>query len=102
MQDGPEELSDPNTLKGWLVAQGLLEGTQHVDGADLKHAVALREAIRAVIGANSGSKMYPVDIATLNEAATASGLRMRFGPDRRRKLEPEATGGVAALGRIVA
>jgi predicted RNA-binding Zn ribbon-like protein len=83
LQDGPEELSDPNTLKAWLVASGLLDGTHAVDASDLKHATALREAIRSVIGANSGSKVYPVDIATLNEAAGASGL-------------------VAAMGRIVA
>ncbi len=102
LQDGPEEFSDPNTLRAWLVAQGLLDGSQPVDASDLKHAIALREAIRAVIGANSGSKVYLVDIATLNGAATASGLRMRFGADGRPKLEPEATGVVAAMGRIVA
>ena len=102
LQDGPEELHDPNTLKAWLVAKGLLDGSQHVDEPDLKHAIALREAIRAVIGANSGSKVYPVDIATLNEAAAASGLRMRFGVDGKPKLEPEATGVVAAMGRLVA
>ena len=102
LQDGPEELSDPNTLKAWLVAKGLLNGGQPVEASDLKHAIALREAIRSVIGANSGSKVYPVDIATLNEAAAASGLRMRFGAEGRPKLEPEATGVVAAMGRIVA
>jgi len=102
LQDGPEELSDPNTLKAWLVAKGLLGGTESVDASDLRHAVALREAIRSVIGANSGSKVYPVDIATLNEAATASGLRMRFGADGKPRLEPEASGVVAAMGRIVA
>jgi predicted RNA-binding Zn ribbon-like protein len=102
LQDGPEDLSDPNTLKAWLVAKGLLDGAQPVDASDLKHAIALREAIRSVIGANSGSKVYPVDIATLNEAAAASGLRMRFGVDGKPKLEPEATGVVAAMGRIVA
>lgn len=102
LQDGPEELNDPNTLKEWLVAQGLLVGSKNVDASDLKHAIALREAIRAVIGANSGSKLYPVDIATLNEAAAASGLRMRFGGDGKPRLEPEATGVVAAMGRIVA
>jgi len=102
LQDGPEELSDPNTLKAWLVAKGLLDVSQPVDASDLKHAMALREAIRSVIGANSGSKVYPVDIATLNEAAAASGLRMRFGADGKPKLEPEATGVVAAMGRIVA
>lgn len=102
LQDGPEELTDPNTLKEWLVAKGLLVGSQNVDASDLKHAVALREAIRAVIGANSGSKLYPVDIATLNNAAAASGLRMRFGADGKPRLEPEATGVVAAMGRLVA
>ena len=102
LQDGPEELSDPNTLKGWLVANGLLEETAAVDASDLKHAIALREAVRSVIGANSGSRVYPVDVATLNEAAVASGLRMRFGSDGKPRLEPETTGVVAAMGRIVA
>ena len=102
LQDGPEELSDPNTLKEWLVAKGLLVGSQNVGASDLTHAIALREAIRAVIGANSGSRVYPVDIATLNEAASASGLRMRFGADGKPRLEPEATGVVAAMGRLVA
>jgi predicted RNA-binding Zn ribbon-like protein len=102
LQDGPEELEDPNTLKAWLVAKGLLDGAQPVDASDLKHAIALREAIRSVVGANSGSRVYPVDIATLNEAASASRLRMRFGADGKPRLEPEATGVVAAMGRIVA
>jgi predicted RNA-binding Zn ribbon-like protein len=102
LQDGPEELTDPNTLKAWLVAQGLMGSSQEVDASDLKHAIALREAIRGVIGANSGFPVYPVDIATLNGAAGASGLRMRFGADGRARLEPEATGPVGAMGRIVA
>ncbi len=102
LQDGPEELEDPNTLKAWLVAKSLLDDSQPVDASDLKHAIALREAIRSVVGANSGSRIYPVDIATLNEAATASRLRMRFGADGKPRLEPEATGVVAAMGRIVA
>ena len=102
LQDGPEELDDPNNLKAWLVARGLLQGTETVDGSDLKHAIALREAMRGVIAANTGSRVFPVDIATLNEAATASGLRMRFAADGKARLEPEATGAVAAMGRLVA
>jgi predicted RNA-binding Zn ribbon-like protein len=73
-----------------------------VDESDLKHAIALREAMRAVIGGNSGLRIYPVDLATLNEAATASRLRMRFGADGRARLEPDASGAVAAMGRLVA
>ena len=102
LQDGPEELTNPNTLKGWLVAKGLMGGSQPVDEADLKHAIALREAIRGAIGPNSGFPVYPVDVATLNGAAAASGLRMRFGADGKPRLEPEATGAVGAMGRLVA
>lgn len=102
LQDGPEELEDPNTLKAWLVAKGLLGGPEPVGASDLKHAIALREAIRGLIGANTGSRVYPVDIATLNEAAAASGLRMRFGADGNPRLEPDAAGAVGAMGRIVA
>ena len=72
LQDGPEELSDANTLKAWLVAKGLMGGGAHqVDDSDLKHAVALREAIRGAIGPNSGFPVYPVDIATLNGCGEA-------------------------------
>jgi len=103
LQDGPEELEDPNSLQAWLVAKGLLADTQKADASDLRHAIALREAIRNVIGAGSGSsRLYPVDVATLNGAASASGLRIRFGADGRARLEPEAPGVIGAMGRIVA
>jgi predicted RNA-binding Zn ribbon-like protein len=102
LQDGPEELTDPNTLKTWLVAKGLMDQTQDVEASDLKNAIALREAIRGAIGANSSARIYPVDIATLNGAATASGLRMRFGADGKPRLEPAVSGAVGAMGRIVA
>jgi len=102
VQDGPEELSDPNTLGAWLVAHELMEGGQTVTEADLKHAIAVREAIRGVIGANSGGRVYPLDIATLNVAAAASRLRARFAADGKARLEPDADGVAGAMGRMVA
>src|ERR1700687_2910059 len=102
LQAGPDDLPDPNTLKAWLVAKELLGAAHSVDESDLKHAIALREAIRGAIGPNSGFPVYPVDVATLNGAATASGLRMRFGADGKPRMEPEAPGVVGAMGRIVA
>lgn len=102
LQDGPEELVDPNTLKAWLVARELIESSQPVGEADLRHAIAVREAMRGLIGASSGFPIYPVDVATLNEAAATSRLRMRFGADGRPRLEPDVPGVVGALGRLVA
>ncbi len=102
LQDGPEELTEPDTLKRWLVARDLMEAGAEVDASGLKHALALREAIRGVIGGNTGGSVYPVDVATLNEAAAKSRLRVRFGSDGKARLEPEAAGVVGAMGRIVA
>lgn len=99
---GTEELSDPNTLGAWLVAHGLMREGEPVAEPDLKHALAVREAMRAVIGGNTGRQVYPVEVATLNEAANASRLRMRFGRDGKGRLEPEANGPVGAMGRLVA
>ena len=99
---GAEDLGDPGALASWLAANRLMREGDPVDDSDLKHALALREARRAVIGGNNGRPIYPVDVATLNEAATASRLRMRFGRDGRPRLEPEATGPVGAMGRLVA
>ena len=102
LEPGTEALTDPNALQAWLVARGLMESTQPVDEADLTHALAVREAMRGLIGGNSGYRVYPVDLATLNEAATASRLRLRFVPGGKVRLEPDATGPVGALGRLVA
>jgi predicted RNA-binding Zn ribbon-like protein len=96
-----EELKDPNTLRSWLVANRLMDVSEPVGEADLKHAIAVREAMRSLIGGNSGLRVYPVDLATLNQAAAESRLRMRFGPGGRPRLEPEASGAVGAIGRLV-
>jgi predicted RNA-binding Zn ribbon-like protein len=101
LEEGADQFKDPNTLGAWLVARGLMRSEEATE-ADLKHAIAVREAIRGVIGANSGTAIYPLDIATLNGAAAASRLRARFGSDGRGRLEPEAAGIDGALGRIVA
>jgi predicted RNA-binding Zn ribbon-like protein len=101
LEDGPEEFTDPSLLTTWLVGRGLMGPGHPAEAADLRHAIAVREAIRGVIGANSGAALYPVDVATLNEAAAASGLRIRFGSDGKGRLEPEVGGVVGAMGRIV-
>jgi predicted RNA-binding Zn ribbon-like protein len=97
-----DELKDPNTLQAWLVANHLLEPAETVTEDDWKHAIAVREAMRSVVGGNSGLPVYPVDIATLNEAASQSRLRMRFGREGKPRLEPAAPGAVGAIGRLVA
>jgi predicted RNA-binding Zn ribbon-like protein len=100
-EGGREQFSGANALGAWMVGRGLMEPGEPAGDADLKHTIALREAIRGVIGANSGAPVYPVDIATLNGGAVASRLRARFGADGKARLEPEAGGIEGALGRII-
>ena len=102
LQDGPELFSDPDALRSWLVSRRLMEPEASVDAADLKNAIAVREAIRGLIGAHAGRSVYPVDVATLNGAAASSRLKARVGSDGRVRLEPEARGVVGAMGRVVA
>src|SRR6266571_6446701 len=102
LEDGPETLTTPEALASWLSNHGLMPAAAGSDQDDLRHAVALREALRGIIGANSGGAVYPVDVATLNEAAAASKLRPRFGQDGHARLEADVSGVTGALGRIVA
>jgi predicted RNA-binding Zn ribbon-like protein len=101
LDPGVEALDDPGALSAWLVARGLMTSSQTADEADLKHAVALREAIRGAIGANSGGSVYPVDLATLNGAVSASRLLPHFSSGGKARLEAHADGVEGALGRIV-
>src|SRR2546430_12097877 len=91
LEPGVEELRDPNTLQAWLVAKGLMGSDEPVHETDLKNAVAVREAMRGVIGGNSGQRVYPLDPATLTAAATASRLRLRFSSGRRAPLAAEGS-----------
>lgn len=102
LQDGPEELSSTAALETWLVSRGLMEAGKAATEADLRHAKAVREAIRGLVGAHSGSPVYPLDVATLNEATVVSRLRARFSADGKARMEPEAGGVAGAMGRIVA
>lgn len=102
LEPGTDQLGDPSALRAWLAARGLMAPDQPANQADLQHAIAVREAIRGAIGANSKGAFYPVDVATLNGAIAASRLVPRFGPDGKARLEPHADGVEGALGRIVA
>lgn len=99
--EGSEELGDPEALAAWLADRALLEPGAPVAQADLEHALALREALRRLLLANNGARVYPLDLATLNRAALESSLRPRYQADGGVRLEPEAAGVAGALGRLL-
>jgi len=108
-----DRLSDPSALSAWLEQEGLAPAATRATRTDLARAVALREALRAILLAhNAGpSPGRPADTAdaaltdacrALDEAAARARLRVRFGDDGSASLLPEAGGVSGALGRLVA
>ena len=97
LEDGPDDLADPEGLREWLTDAGLLAPGETASRADHARALALREAIRDLAGDRTDARAA----AAINEAARRARLHpILDGEDSR--LQPTASGVDAALGRIVA
>src|SRR2546428_302278 len=72
LEDGPETLTSPEALARWLSDRGRRPAGAPAAQGDLRHAAALREAHRGMLGANAGPPFSPIDVARKNEAASAN------------------------------
>lgn len=97
-----EHLSSPAALRVWLRERELEPG-RNVGPDDLRKAIALREALRALLDANNGlERDLQVARRTLDRAARNGGLAVRFPPaDDGAVLAVEGSGADGALARIV-
>ncbi len=100
VEDAQDALGDPAGLAAWLREHDLLEAQAEVGEEDRRRAVAVREALRALLLANNGGERDPDAIATLHEAAGRAGVALRFTEDGS-GLEPSAGGVDGALGRLL-
>ncbi len=109
VEEDKEALVDPRALHGWLIEAGLADEDLSVRPADLRRAIEVREALRAVLLAHNGGT--PADdgaattidaAATLDAAAKRSRVRLRFDAECGPWLEPDAGGIDGALGRLLA
>jgi predicted RNA-binding Zn ribbon-like protein len=108
-EEGRETLTDPDALRGWLTEAGLADTALSVRPADLRRAIAVREALRAVLLAHNGAAVVDdgsaatVDAAaTLDAAAKRAHVRLHFDAACGPWLEPDAGGVDGALGRLLA
>lgn len=102
VEDGLDEVAGSAALGEWLVARGLLAAGERVTRAAHGHALAVREALRALLLANNGAEPDPAACATLDEAARRALLSLRFLPDGSARQEPGARGVDGAIGRLLA
>ncbi len=78
---GSDLLLDPATARDWLTQAGLWSAERAPEPAELHLARGVREAIRAMLVANSGGPQpAPGDLQPLQAAAQAARPELRVGP----------------------
>lgn len=104
VDDDIELLTGPDELVAWLAEQGLLsdERDTHATAADVRRAVELREALRAHLFAHHGDPLADGAAEALDAASRRARLTVRFTGSDETRLQPEAEGIDAALGRLLA
>jgi predicted RNA-binding Zn ribbon-like protein len=101
-EHGVELFDREEGLRDWLAHRQLPGADAAFGDRDLERALALREALRALLLANnSGPAPGRGASAELEEAGRAAWLAPVFGPSGA-ALEPQAEGLAGALGHIVA
>lgn len=98
---GADRLSKPSTLEEWL-AKHHLPGGHNLCDADVRHAIAVREALRDLAAANDGVPVSKATVETLSRAARSAQLGIQFDNAGQAALEPRASGLDAAIGTILA
>jgi predicted RNA-binding Zn ribbon-like protein len=101
LEDGDEAFSIPTALADWLAEHGLAEPGEAVDHEDLARAIAVREALRALLLANNGGELDPDAPAKLNAAADRARLTVSVDAAGHARVEPRAAGIDRALGALL-
>jgi predicted RNA-binding Zn ribbon-like protein len=101
IEDGSERFGDTESLRAWLVDNGLIGAGVPVGDADLRLVVHVREALRALVAANNGEAADKQAVETLNHAADNARLAVRFENENRASLTPKLPGVDGALARIL-
>jgi predicted RNA-binding Zn ribbon-like protein len=100
--DDVEEIPGPAELGAWLAGHDLLDDGARVTAAEHREAIEVREALRALLLANSGLDLDPGAAPVLDDASRRARLGVRFDADGRVHTEPDAEGVAGALGRMLA
>jgi predicted RNA-binding Zn ribbon-like protein len=95
-----DELATPDQLSAWLSERRLLSADARLRAAELRQAIELREALRAVLLEHNGA---PAATGTqpLETAAERGSLSVCFQPDGTVALAPRAGGFAGALARLL-
>ncbi len=105
LDEETDALTDAAALGRWVFEQRLLDPSARPSAADHASALALREALRAVMGAHAEGETPPADaLAVLDEVAGRGRLSVRFdaAPGDRITVAAREPGIAGALAGILA
>jgi predicted RNA-binding Zn ribbon-like protein len=102
LEDGTDELGDPEALGAWLRGHGLGAAGERFDAAGLERVIAFREAARRLLLSHNGGELDREAVATLDRLAGEAAVRVAFGRDGAPALVPYGDGVDGALGRLFA
>jgi predicted RNA-binding Zn ribbon-like protein len=101
LEDGEEALSIPAELSEWLGEHGLADPGEVFSHEDLASAIAVREALRALLLANNAGALDPAAPATLTAAADRARLTVAVDEHGHARVEPRAAGIDRVFGRLL-
>ncbi len=102
LETGEEQLGSGEQLAAWVTANGLADAGVAAAASDVRRAHEVREALRAVLTANTDGTPAPdAAWATLDAAARRARVELRFGPAVGPELRSRADGVDGALGRLL-
>ena len=101
LEDGDEALSIPGELSEWLAEHDLADPGEAFTYDDLARTVAVREALRALLLANTGDALDPAAPATLTAAADRAQLTVAVDEHGHAHIEPRAAGIDRVFGRLL-
>lgn len=98
---GGDELATPQQMDAWMRKHHLLQPGGHVDPADHRRALVLRDALRAFLESPPADRRQDAAAARLlTSASTEFPLTLSIGRDGAVALQPAP--GSSALGRVLA
>jgi predicted RNA-binding Zn ribbon-like protein len=100
LEDGTDELADPEGLARWAREAGLPDTL--VDEAGRRRVVEFREALRALLFSHHGGEPDPNAIEVLDAAARDAHVVVSFGADGAARLKPAREGADGVLAGLVA
>lgn len=102
IEAGTDELSSPGALDAWIAERALAAPSPPASGADLRRAIALREALREVllthVPADHAAGSPAADLRTL---VAGLPVRLAIGDDGAVRAEPDGEGPAAGLAALL-